>query len=371
VTPGPIPPLRLPAGLDTPALVIDLDVVEANAARMQAAMDTAGVALRPHAKTHKSVMLARLQLNAGARGITVGTTGEAEVMFRGGINDIFIAYPLWAVGSKADRLWDILDDVELRLRVGFDSIEGARRLREMMSSSARTLEVMLEVDPGNHRTGVPPERAGEIAAGAQALGLEVVGAFSHGGHSYAGPDKTAGAAADELGALTTAAAAMRAEGIEPRVLSAGSTPTALGIARAPVTEVRPGTYLLGDRTQVALGGSPPHGVAVAVAATVVSTSMPGQVVIDAGAKSLTKDIQPYLRGFGSLPAYPAAVIERLSDYHGVVRIPEGTRAPELGEVVAVAPNHVCPVVDLFDRFVATRAGETVGDPPVDARGRSG
>jgi D-serine deaminase-like pyridoxal phosphate-dependent protein len=204
---------------------------------------------------------------------------------------------------------------------------------------------------------------------ANVLGLDLIGLFTHGGHAYAGPEAVATAAADEIAALTGAAEQMRDIGLEPRVLSAGSTPTALAVAASPVTELRPGTYLLGDRTQVALG-SPQDSVAIAIAATVVSTAVPGQVVIDAGAKTLTKDLPPYVEGYGSLPAYPDAVIERVSDYHGVVRIPPGTPAPRLGEVVAIIPNHACPVVDLHDTFVAHRSGSIIGVWPVDARGRS-
>ena len=99
--------------------------------------------------------------------------------------------------------------------------------------------------------------------------------------------------------------------------------------------------------------------------------MDGQVVVDAGAKALTKDVAPYLEGHGAMPAYPRAIIERVSDYHGVVRIPAGTPAPGLGEVIAIVPNHICPVVDLRDSFVATRGGSIVGTWPVGARGRSG
>jgi D-serine deaminase-like pyridoxal phosphate-dependent protein len=120
-----------------------------------------------------------------------------------------------------------------------------------------------------------------------------------------------------------------------------------------------------------LDAIPADVIALEVAATVVSSSVAGQFVIDAGAKSLTKDRAPFLAGFGSIPGYPGAVIERLYDYHAAVAIPSGTSAPALGEVVAVIPNHVCPVVDLFDTFVATRAGSIVGRWPVDARGRSG
>jgi D-serine deaminase-like pyridoxal phosphate-dependent protein len=360
----------VPAGLDTPALVIDVGIVEANARRLGDQMRGRGVALRPHTKTHKSVALAGIQLAAGATGITVGTLGEAEVMADGGIDDIFIAYPIWAVGPKAARLAALRARRDLALSVGFDSVAGAERLAAATGSDGRQLRVVLEIDPGNGRTGVPPARAGAIAAAARNLGLDVLGVFTHGGHAYRGLDAVAGAAADEVRVLTVAVEQLRAAGIEPRVISAGSTPTALAAAAGPVNEIRAGTYLLGDRIQVAVGASPTDGVAIAVAATVVSTAVDGHVVIDAGAKTLTKDMPEYLVGYGYLPAYPDAVLERVSDYHGVVRIPDGTKRPALGEVVLVIPNHCCPVVDLHDEFIATRAGVAIGRWPVDARGRS-
>ncbi len=161
------------------------------------------------------------------------------------------------------------------------------------------------------------------------------------------------------------------EGFDIEVVSAGSTPTMVDSATGPVTEIRAGTYLLGDRTQLALGAIPAEGIALHVAATVVSAAVPGEVVLDAGAKTLTKDRAPYLEGHGLLPAHPDAVIERLYDYHGVVVAPTGGSLPHVGEVVAIVPNHVCPVVDLFDTFVAVRGGAIVGHWPVDARGRSG
>lgn len=366
----PIPP-QLPVDLDTPALVIDLDIVEANATRMGTAMAGRGIDLRPHVKTHKSVALAKIQMDAGAAGITVGTLGEAEVMAAGGLTDIFLAYPLWADGPKAARLRALNERDGLRFSVGIDSAAGARTLAAAVAGAGKPLRVLIEVDPSYHRTGVEPERAGELAAFAQRAGLEVHGLFTHGGHAYAGRDAIGGAAGDELEALNVATDALREVGIEPIVLSAGSSPTALAAARAPVTEMRPGTYLIGDRMQVYLGASPSTGVAIAIAATVVSDSSPGQVVINAGAKSLTKDVPGYLTGFGMLPDYPDGVIERISDYHGVVTFPDGARRPRLGELVAVVPNHACPVIDLFDSFVATRSGSVIGRWPVDARGRSG
>ena len=361
----------LPDGLDTPALVIDLDVVERNAGRLAGAMAERGIALRPHAKTHKSIELGRIQLAHGAIGLTVGNLGEAEVFAAAGFADLFIAFPVWAVGAKATRLRALHDDDQLDLSVGFDSVEGAERLAAAVAGLSRPLPVLLELDPGNRRSGARPENAGAIASAAARAGLEVRGLFTHGGHGYRSREATISAGEDEVLALSIGRDALRAVGIAPTVISAGSTPTQYSAARSPVTEMRPGTYLLGDRQQWALGAQPSDGLAAVVAATVVSTAVDGQVVIDAGAKALTKDVAPYLEGHGAIPAYPGAVIERVSDYHGVVRIPAGTTAPALGEVVAIVPNHICPVVDLRDGFVATRDGSVVGTWPVDARGRSG
>lgn len=363
---GPV----LPAGIDTPAVVIDLDIVERNARRLGDELGRRGIALRPHAKTHKSVALARLQLEAGARGLTVGNLGEAEVFAAAGLDDLFIAYPIWADGPKVSRLRALHDIDALRLAVGFDSIAGAERLAAAVAGSRRPLAVVLELDPGNRRTGAPAQAAGLIAAAARNLGLEVRGVFTHGGHAY-GPGAAGPAGADEIATLTTGAAALAAERIEAVVVSAGSTPTQLTAAVAPVNEIRAGTYLIGDRQQWFIGAVPDDGVAIAVAATVVSAAVDGQVVIDAGAKTLTKDVASYLEGHGVLPAYPDAIIERVSDYHGMVRIPLGSPHPAVGEIVAVIPNHVCPVIDLRDTFVATRSGKVLGTWPVDARGRSG
>jgi D-serine deaminase-like pyridoxal phosphate-dependent protein len=367
----PIAAPRVPDGLDTPALVIDLDVVERNAARLARAMAERGMALRPHAKTHKSPELGRIQLERGAVGLTIGNLGEAEVFAGAGFADLFIAYPVWAVGDKAARLRALHENDRVELAVGFDSIEGAERLAAAVQGLSRRLPVLLELDPGNRRTGARPEDAGTIAAAAGRAGLDVRGLFTHGGHGYRSPEAALSAGQDEVRALTIGRDALRAEGVEARVISAGSTPTQYSAAQSPVTEMRPGTYLLGDRQQWALGAQPSDGLAAVIAATVVSRAVDGQVIIDAGAKTLTKDVAPYLDGHGAIPAYPAAVIERVSDYHGVVRFPAGTAAPALGEVVAIVPNHICPVVDLRDSFLATRDGEIVGTWPITARGRSG
>ena len=360
----------IPAEIDTPALVVDLDVVDANNRRLIDHLSTRGVALRPHFKTHKSVAIARMQLEAGAQGITVGTLGEAEVLAGAGIDDIFLAYPLWAVGPKAARLRTLHE--RSPISVGIDSVAGAERLAAAVDGIGPPLRVLVEIDSGGRRTGLgTPDGARSVAEGARALGLDVVGVFTHGGHGYAGPEARVSAAADEVQSLSEAAVALRDAGFACEIVSAGSTPTMRDAAAGEVNEVRAGTYVLGDRQQATLGAIGFGDIALHVASTVVSTAVHGQVVIDAGAKTLTKDRAAYLTGHGLLPACPDAVIEKVNDYHGIVRIPSGTPAPHLGEIVAIVPNHVCPVVDLFNSFVAVRGTSVIGTWPVDARGRSG
>jgi D-serine deaminase-like pyridoxal phosphate-dependent protein len=359
----------LPAAVDTPRVVLDLTRLDANIARLQGELDRRGVALRPHAKTHKSIAVAQRQIAAGARGITVGTLGEAEVFAGAGIRDLFLAYPIWADGSKAARL-RALHDADVGLRVGIDSTGGAEQLAAAVAGSRAPLPVIVEVDPGLHRTGVPTAAdAVVVARAARAAGLVVEGVFSHGGHGYR-PGGAAAAGEDEIRTLSAAAAALRDAGIEVAVISAGSTPTMLTAATGPVTEIRAGTYVYGDRQQWHLGVIPPEGCAIAVTATVVSV-FDDRLILDAGAKALTKDLADWLTGYGVIAGYPDLIIERVNDYHGIVAIPSGAARPELGSVVAVIPNHACPVIDLVDAVVAVAADGSTSEWPVDARGRSG
>lgn len=364
----PMPAFALPPNLDTPRLVIDLARVQANIARAQAAMDARGIALRPHAKTHKSVAISRMQLEGGARGLTVGTLGEAEVFAAAGLTDLFIAYPVVATGPKGERL-RALHDRWPSIAVGIDSVMGARRLAAAVVGARAQLHVRVEIDPGNRRTGVVGlEAAVEVAQAARTAGLVVDGVFSHGGHGYH-PDARESAGADEVRTLTEAAEALEAAGFEVPVVSAGSTPTMLSAATGRVNEMRPGTYALGDRQQWLIGAIPGEGCAAAVAATVVSV-FSDRIVLDCGAKSLTKDRAAWIEGYGMIPAFPELVIERLADYHAIVPVPEGVAHPKLHQVVAVIPNHVCPVVDLVDDFLVVRPDRSIEVWPVDARGRS-
>lgn len=358
--PGPL------GGVETPALLLDLDVMEANLASMAAYLRERGIRLRPHTKTHKSVEIARRQIAHGAAGITVATIGEAETFAASGINDIFIAYPVFASGAKAARLAELARRV--RLRVGVESAAGAQALHRALggAGSAVPAEVLIEIDSGQHRTGVPPAAVGELAAACRSLGLDVTGVFTHGGHAYARPGSGPAVAADEDSALHSAAQQLTSAGFDVREVSAGSTPT-VHFAGRHITEERPGTYVFNDRQQLMLGGGQPGQVAVTVAATVVSTTVSGQAVIDAGSKALASDHPSWLTGHGSVPGLGGALVVSLSENHGMVDL-GGRPAPEVGTVVTVIPNHACTAVNLFDRYTLLRSGQLAGSWPVDARG---
>jgi D-serine deaminase-like pyridoxal phosphate-dependent protein len=226
--------------------------------------------------------------------------------------------------------------------------------------------VLIEIDSGQHRTGVPPAAAGDLAVACRSLGLDVAGVFTHGGHAYARPGSGPAVAADEDSALQSAAQQLTGAGLEVREVSAGSTPT-VRFAGSHITEERPGTYVFNDRQQLTLGGGQPGQVAVTVAATVVSTTVGGQAVIDAGSKALASDRPSWLTGHGSVPGLGGALVVSLSENHGLIDL-GGAPAPAVGTVVTVIPNHICTAVNLFDRYTLLRSGQLAGSWPIDARG---
>ncbi|MEQ3552455.1 alanine racemase [Pseudonocardia nematodicida] len=351
--------------LDTPFLALDPAVLERNLAAGARRAAARGLAWRPHAKTHKSLAVARRQLAHGATGLTLATVAEAEVFAAGGCDDLFLAYPVWAAGPRADRLRALAG--RARLTIGVDSADGATRLAAALRGAPA--QVLVEVDSGHHRTGVVPDRVGAVAAAAVAAGLEVVGVFTFPGHAYA-PGARATAAADEAAALETAAAALAAAGIEPRVRSGGSSPTEglspSSASRYPVSETRPGVSVFGDAQQVELNAAGFDACALTAVATVVH-ARDGHAVLDAGSKTLGADRAPWASSYGRLPAHPDARITALSEHHATVSFGDAP-VPRPGERVRVLPNHVCNAVNLADELVVCE-GATVTDRwPVDARG---
>jgi D-serine deaminase-like pyridoxal phosphate-dependent protein len=352
----------MPWDIDTPAVVVDTTRLERNLDRMQAAAAAAGAVLRPHAKTHKCLEVGRRQLAHGAAGLTVATLAEAEAFVADGCPSVFIAYPLWSgSGARPARLAALRERAELR--VGVDSAAAAGALAAAVPGA----RVLIEVDSGQHRSGVPVSQVTALAAECRALGLDVIGAFTHPGHAYAKPDPAtvAAAAADERAALAAAGDALKGLTGEAPVLSGGSTPTAEAGVAAPLTEVRPGTYVFGDRQQMVLAGLSEHDVALVVAARVVSAPRPGEAILDCGSKALSSDRPRWLSGHGLILEAPEATIVMLSEEHAVVH---GLSAPlRIGDLVRVIPNHVCTVVNLASELLTADGDKLTGQWRVTAR----
>jgi D-serine deaminase-like pyridoxal phosphate-dependent protein len=339
-------------GLPTPALVVDAAALERNVAAMAASSAARGMALRPHAKTHKCAEVAALQLAAGAVGLSVATLGEAEAFAGAGVGDLFVAYPLWPQADTASRLRALA--AEARIAVGTDSAAALGALGA--AGLAGVVTVRVEVDCGLGRSGVAPAGAGRLAARAADAGFAVDGVFTFPGHSYA-PGAAGPAARDEREALEVAAASLADAGVGCAVTSGGSTPSAAGAAGPVPSELRPGVYVFNDAQQVALGTCNADEVALAALATVVSEA-PGRVVLDAGSKVLGPDRPAWVEGHGLLPDLPGARVRGLWEHHAVVDVGavDPVRRPRLGDRVAVVPNHVCTAVNLVPRLYVLDGG---------------
>lgn len=362
--------MRLVPDLETPAVLVDLDVLERNIARMAERARACGVRLRPHAKTHKVVEIGRRQIAAGAVGLSVAKTSEAEVFADAGFEDLFVAYPV--VGADKGRRLLALAGRLRRLAVGVDSVEGASTLAGVFRAAGRTLEAMLKVDVGFHRVGVVPERAPEVARRLADLpGLRLRGIFTHAGQGYHAemPEGVREIARHEGRTMAMVADDLRRAGLALEEVSVGSTPTAReAMAQAGVTECRPGNYVYHDGTQVALGTCPPSDCALTVLATVVSVSGTERAVVDAGSKTLSSDpLRPRAGGYGQI-AGRRSRLQRLSEEHGVVVV-EGGEPFHVGERVRILPNHACVVSNLHDRVYGVRGEQVETEMIVAARGR--
>ncbi len=324
---------------DTPAVVVLADVLRENIRAMQAFADEHGVALRPHVKTHKSVDIALMQMRAGAAGITVSTLDQAEVFADAGISDILLAFPLWMSEPKAQRVRSLLDAAELK--IGVESRDAVDAIVAHGFAGDDRLELVIEVDCGAKRSGIPPEQAGELARYAVSQGLRVTGVFTYPGHGWA-YHAGEGAAQDQTVALTEAAASMRAAGVEPRIVSAGSTPTAKHSPAPGITEIRPGEYVFYSMDQVNHEVCRPDEVALFVAMTVVSDSVgDGPQIVDVGTMTIGREVDEN-RTLGAV-AGGGGVLSRVNEYHGFLNVGDGDRYP-VGTVLPLIPNHSCTAV---------------------------
>jgi D-serine deaminase-like pyridoxal phosphate-dependent protein len=353
---------------DTPAPIVDLDRMDANLARVADFCRTRGLAWRPHAKTHKSPVLAARQVAAGAVGVTVATVREAEVM-AGAVDDLLLAYP--PIGARRlGRLMALPERV--RLTVAVDSPEALDGLAAAARAAGRTVGVLVEVDAGMRRVGAQsPEAAVELARrAAESAGVEYRGILFYPGQVREDVALQGRAVRDASERVRQATDALAVAGLAPGVVSGGSTPT---LRRSPefdgVTEVRPGTSIFNDRTTATIGACRWEECAYSVLATVVSVAVPGQAVVDAGAKALAKEeLRPGAGGYGALLDRPEVIVSALSEEHGLLDLSSTDWRPRIGDTVRIVPNHVCVSVNLHERMHGVRGGEVTEVLEVAARG---
>lgn len=367
------------ADLPTPSVIIDHARVERNLGRMQSAAAAAGKRLRPHAKTHKSVLMARRQLERGAAGICCAKLGEAEVFADAGIPDIRLPYPLNPV--NAPRVLSLLDRTRLSFIV--DHPDVAAGWSGAMRKAGREVDVLVKVDVGFHRCGIDPagaEAAEFVARVAGMPGLRFRGLLSHAGHGYGATsdDNARAIARDEAAMLGDLAGRVERLGVEVAEISVGATPTVrFSLDEQGITELRPGNYIYFDRTQVALGAASWDDCALNVLARVV-TAHDDRIILDCGGKTLTTDIA---RGFGPAAGYGVVlqgldssapdeglVIERLSEEHATVRV-TGRTALRPGDLVRVVPNHSCVVSNLVDVAWLVEGNAVLEKLGISARGQ--
>ena len=345
--------------LETPAVLIDIDRVDANLRRAQDYADNHGLKLRPHIKTHKLPRFARRAIELGAIGITVQKLGEAEVFADAGIGEIFLPYNIIG-GQKLARLRALATRVNISVTA--DSRETVAGLSATFADAERPLTVLVECDTGMGRCGVQsPAAALELARViAAAPGLRFGGLMTY---------PAAGQVEQNAAGLAEAAALLTAEGLAPEIVSNGGTPDLWRAHEVAVaTEHRPGTYIYMDRSQVARNVGTWADCALTVLATVVSRPTGDRAIIDAGSKALTSDTLG-LAGFGLIEAYPEAVITGLSEEHGTIDLSRCTEKPRIGDIVRIIPNHACVVSNLFDRVHLISNEQLVETVEVAARGR--
>jgi D-serine deaminase-like pyridoxal phosphate-dependent protein len=358
--------------LDTPALLFDLDVLERNIEDMARVARHAGVRLRPHTKTHKSPEIARMQVAAGASGITVAKLGEAEAMVEAGFDDLLIAYPILGE-TKLARLRALME--RAAVRVSLDDAEVAAGIGRVGRDLGRDILVLVEVDTGLHRLGRPPGEptARLVAEVARTPGVDVIGLLTHAGHSYSSASEQELRAIAEREGLDLVETAERCakQGVEVSEISVGSTPTARIVASVTgVTEIRPGTYVFNDVQQMRLGVATEATCAARVLVTVVSRPSADRFVVDAGTKAFTSDgdVGPPFPGRGVVAGRPDLVIDWMNEEHGVGHV-EGDGELPIGERLEVIPLHVCSCVNMFDAACAVRGGRVEREIRIEARGR--
>ncbi len=361
--------------LDTPALLIDRDIMLNNLKNMQDYANSKNVSLRPHTKTHKMSKIALMQVELGAKGITVAKVGEAEIMAANGINDIFIANEI--VGEiKLLRIRKLAETTDISF--GLDSIAQANMVEKVFEGSNNKASVLIEIEVGENRSGVIEEAdyIELLKYLKQCKNINLKGIFSHDGHSYAAENIEACKEIHlEAQKRTLRFAEIASDiGFELQTISIGSTPSLLH--NFPildgVTEIRPGTYIFMDASQANAYGSLERNAAT-ILTTIISLPTNERVITDVGAKGITMQTRSKgftaTKGVGLIKGWPEVKIHAVYDEHAIIYNKEFHDSIKVGDKVEIIPNHICPVVNLHETAFIVSNGEIIDEIPVDCRGK--
>lgn len=356
--------------LSTPAVVVDLDVVDRNLERMAQYCERHGIALRPHTKTHKSLEIARKQLQLGAIGLTVAKVGEAEVMVEAGAGQILVAHPI--VGAeKVRRLVALTAKAEIIVAV--DSFAAAEGLARVAAEQGAELGVLVEFDSGSHRCGVQAgSECAELGKRIATLkGTRLRGLFTYFGGVWGSETERLKQIEEARSAVAVSVKMFQDAGLSTEIVSAGSTPAAEMSHLVPgITEIRPGTYVYNDLNSLYQDICTTEECAVSVIATVVSTAVKDLAIVDAGSKTFSSDRLSvgHAEGFGQGRKNPSMRISKLNEEHGFIPL-SGTGRLSVGDVLEILPNHVCTCINMHDEVFTHRSGDVVGKMRVDGRGK--
>lgn len=355
--------------LDTPAVLIDLDIMERNLRRAQEYFSSHGIALRPHMKTHKLPEVGRLQVELGAIGLTCAKLGEAEVMADAGIHDIFLAYPIWGE-AKLRRLTALAE--RIHLTVAFDSREVAEGISAAAQAAGTVIDTLVETDTGMGRCGIQPgEPLLDLCRRVRDLpGLRFQGLMTYQGF-LAGPiAERAEQMREEGERLAGILAELESHDLRCEIVSGGTSPTMYYTHLAPaITEQRCGTYVFNDRNMVSADAVGWEDCALTIATTVVSNAVPGGLILDGGSKTFSSDRCAAWDGHGRVVEDPELLFLKMNEEHGYVRRQGSAQPHPIGERLHVIPNHVCTTVNMHDEVWVHRNGEVVDCWRVAARGK--
>jgi D-serine deaminase-like pyridoxal phosphate-dependent protein len=359
---------ELKSFIDTPSLILDIDIFKANVNELLSICNQNGVSLQPHAKTHRTPELGLLQQALGCDGLCVAKVGEAEGFAKVGIKKITVAYPILG-SNKVERARALAASIDLTLAV--DSLIGAESIGYVFDQHSKVCPVLLIIDSGLGRDGVLPENAPTMAKAIDAVqGVKVVGIMTHEGVVYGAPDRESmiASAMQTSEMMVYVANAIKKTGVKISRVSMGASASArIAPTVQGVNQIRPGIFAFNDLGQIALGNASYETCAVRVLSTIVSRPTPDTAVMDAGSKSLSADLLPAKEHRGKYPGHGLIVgrlgwiVERLSEEHGMLKwVGEGSpKVMNIGEQIQIIPNHVCTVFSSLNESVVISKGEVV------------